>query len=155
MNSSNTMETPLTLADDRLSLSCFLRRYGISSVAERTDDNPSMDDESRSRMDHWRVTLRKAPRGGKGRRTMTVLYSMGYGHGGRHPSTEDVLECLALDAQGVENARSFEEWASEYGYDADSRRAEKTYRATVAQTKRLKRFLGHAEYRLLLCGVDF
>lgn len=33
------------------------------------------------------------------------------------------------DSWGYENARSFEEWAGEYGYDPDSRKAEATWKA--------------------------
>ena len=40
------------------------------------------------------------------------------------PALHDVLHCLVLDA-GVLDAGSFEEWASEYGYETDSRSAEK------------------------------
>lgn len=44
------------------------------------------------------------------------------------PTARDVLESLALDA-GVEDFRCYEEWAGEYGYDADSRKGERIYNA--------------------------
>ena len=42
------------------------------------------------------------------------------------PKLVDVLYSLVMDASALEYA-SFEDWASEYGYDADSRSAERTY----------------------------
>ena len=83
--------------------------------------NPNMNDAS---MDHWRCRLRND---GK---SMTVYFSKGSGHNGAAPTLEEVLETLASDASGVDNARDFEDWCSEYGYDTDSRTAERTYNAT-------------------------
>ena len=67
---------------------------------------------------------------------------MGSGHNGEPPEAEDVLNCLVSDAQGLENARTFEEWCSEYGYDPDSRTAERIYKAVEKQVPDLKAFLG-------------
>jgi hypothetical protein len=58
------------------------------------------------------------------------------------PTAADVLESLLSDAAGVENAESFEDWASEYGYDSDSRRAFATWEACKAQTDQLRDLLG-------------
>ena len=58
------------------------------------------------------------------------------------PDAADVLNCLASDASGYENAGSFEEWAGEYGYDTDSRSAERTFSAVESQTLALRSFLG-------------
>lgn len=44
------------------------------------------------------------------------------------PALRDVLYSLVLDS-GVLDSRSFEDWASEFGYDTDSRKAEDMYRA--------------------------
>ena len=70
------------------------------------------------------------------------------------PSIEDVLDCLASDASGFGNSRTFEEWADEYGYDSDSRKAEKTYNAVAENTKKLKNLLGHDLYEKLLFEVE-
>ena len=42
---------------------------------------------------------------------------------------EAILSCVVDDGWGYVNARSFEEWASEYGYDDDSRKVERIYKA--------------------------
>jgi len=80
---------------------------------------------------------------------MTAYFSQGSAHK-KNPTLAEVLDCLASDASGVDNARSFEDWANEYGYDADSRRAEKTYRICQKQTASLRNLLGRDAYATLL-----
>lgn len=46
------------------------------------------------------------------------------------PNPADVMHSLVMDSL-VLDAGDFEEWASELGYDTDSRSAEKTYRACL------------------------
>jgi len=70
------------------------------------------------------------------------------------PELADVLDCLASDASGFDNSRSFEEWAGEYGYDTDSRKAEKTYLTVKNQALELKSFLGREAYETLLWNVE-
>ena len=74
-------------------------------------------------------------------RKLTVPFGMGSGLTD-DPTAEDVLNCLASDASGYENARDFDDWASEYGYDTDSRRAYRTWEqvsATTAQAEDVPR----------------
>jgi hypothetical protein len=71
------------------------------------------------------------------------------------PTLESILDCIASDAGGYENARDFEEWCSEYGYDTDSRKAEKIYQATAEQTKKLRHLIGDNElYKKLLWEIE-
>jgi hypothetical protein len=78
---------------------------------------------------------------------------MGYAHC-REPEAAEILDCLASDAVSVENSRGFEDWASDLGYDPDSRKAEKTYLACVKSSERLRKFLGGYEYRDLLWNTE-
>ncbi len=57
------------------------------------------------------------------------------------PELADVLHSLASDSD-VLDASTFEEWASELGYDTDSRQAEKTYRACLEIALKLRSALG-------------
>lgn len=57
------------------------------------------------------------------------------------PDMLDVLYCLVSDAS-VRHASTYEEWAAEYGYDADSRKGEQVYRDCQKQTTDLLRVLG-------------
>lgn len=127
-------------------LAHFIVRLGITAVAEPVDRNPNMDNRD---MDHWRVVLRR------GRHQLTVYFSKGYGHNGAEPTVEEVLDCLASDAASVDNARSFEEWAGDFGFDIDSRKAERIYRACGRQATRLRNFLGEQEeYETLLYQTE-
>lgn len=109
-------------------------------------ENPNMPDSDD--MDHWKCTLRRP------RKQMTVYFSMGYGHRGKAPELADVLDCLSSDAAGYENAPDFEDWAQEYGYDEDSRKAEKIYKTIEKQARQLKVFLGEELYTALLWETE-
>jgi hypothetical protein len=128
---------------DTQPLARFIEKHGISMTAERTDSNPNMIDSGD--MDHWKVTL--VTTGGifgKSRRQLTTYFSMGYGHNGAEPSVSMVLDALASDASGVDSAnRDFESWASEYGYDTDSRKAERIFKACEKLRDKLEKFLGY------------
>lgn len=56
------------------------------------------------------------------------------------PTAESVLENLLGSLNATDY--SFEEWAADYGYDEDSRKAERIYNAVVEESKRLRRLLG-------------
>lgn len=61
------------------------------------------------------------------------------------PDAKDVLSCLILDASVLNNA-SFEDWASEYGYNKDSRSAEEIYRTCLDTALKLKNGLGESVF---------
>lgn len=63
------------------------------------------------------------------------------GHGLVKPKPADVLHCIVMDDP---RDLSFDDWASEYGYDADSRKAEAIYRACQEQTAKGRAFFGPA-----------
>lgn len=125
----------------------FIASAGLSMTVTATDHNSHMDDTSQ-RMDHWRCTIRA------GRSRMSLVFSMGSGHHGKEPELAEVLGCLAGEASGVENARDFADWCSEYGYGEDSRKAERTYRACYKQAARLRSVLGDSAFETLLWGTE-
>lgn len=100
-------------------------QYGGVEIPE---DHPSD-------MHPYKVTLRY-----QGRR-LTVPFFMGSAHTSE-PTAADVLSCLCSDAAGIENAASFDDWCAEYGYDTDSRKAERTYKACEAIATKVRRLLG-------------
>jgi hypothetical protein len=61
-----------------------------------------------------------------------------------NPTMKDILESLSLDAN-VKDYLSFESWAKDFGYDPDSRSAEKTYKSCQKAAEGLARVLGGAE----------
>lgn len=132
----------------------FIRVNRITMTAERVDSNPNMDSRE---MDHWKVVFRMPfkdqQRGMSTHHTMTTYFSMGFGLKGKEPEAAEVLDCLASDASSVDQ-ESFEEWCSSFGYDTDSRKAEKTYKACQHGAKRLKAFLGDDLYQTLLYSTE-
>lgn len=64
------------------------------------------------------------------------------------PELRDILYSLVQDAS-VLNSSGFEDWASELGYDTDSRKAEATYRACVDQSLAFKALIGEAHINKL------
>lgn len=129
-----------------ISLQDFIGNTAITAKVKRVDSNPNIDDMGAGAQ-HYLVTLRA------GRFSMRVPFSQGSAHT-TPPTAADVLDCLASDAAGFENARSFEEWASEYGYDTDSRKAEKTYKIVAKQAAKLRAMLGQDNYETLLWNTE-
>ena len=123
----------------------FIDRHGLTAEVDWADSNPNMDDARE--MTHWLVTIHAEDR------TMAVPFSQGLAHTGE-PELDDVLDCLASDAATVDNARSFEDWAGDLGYDEDSRRAYRTYEAIQRQAGELRQLLGAEDYETLLYSVE-
>lgn len=65
------------------------------------------------------------------------------------PPLWDILSSLASDSD-VLNYSSFEDWALELGYDADSRKAEKIYQDCLKQALALRNLLGKETVEKLL-----
>ncbi len=75
-----------------------------------------------------------------GDKRLTVPFHMGPAHK-CPPSALDVLSCCLSDAMGVEG-ETFESWAGNFGYDADSIKALKTFNACREIAHNLALFLG-------------
>lgn len=57
------------------------------------------------------------------------------------PTAIEVFYCVLLDSEVI-NYSTFEEWASYCGYNSDSRKAERTYRACLASGLALRNAIG-------------
>ena len=64
------------------------------------------------------------------------------------PKDADIIHSLVMDASVLDSG-SFEEWASCFGYDTDSRSAEVTYNACLQQALQLRRLVGDSGLRTL------
>lgn len=62
------------------------------------------------------------------------------------PDFADVLYCLVWDASAIDFP-GFEEWAREYGFDTDSRKAEQIYRACLDTALKLRAIVDLDEAR--------
>lgn len=119
-------------------LKARVRDDNIRAESVMTDPPDYAESSGWERSANWySVTLKRK------RRQLTVPFGMGSGLTDE-PTAEDVLNALLSDASGYENAQGFEDWASEYGYDTDSRKAEQTYHLVRIQTQNLREFLGDA-----------
>lgn len=116
-------------------LKSLTSKVSISSEygkARKANDWDSLDDWQK-RAHNYRVTLKY-----KGRQ-MSLDFFMGELNTDE-PDAEGVLDCLLSDASGID--QDFESWASDLGYDTDSRKAEAIYKECQKQTEKLKRLLG-------------
>lgn len=80
----------------------------------------------------WEMTLRY-----EGREATFPYYT---GSRAGEPTIAGVLECLVLDMP--EDGARFEDWASDYGYDEDSRKAYATWEAVVKNTDSFRWLMG-------------
>jgi hypothetical protein len=108
---------------------CASKRVGISAVYGGVE----IPDGWTPGTHPYKVTLRY-----QGRR-LTVPFFVGPAHE-KEPTAADVLSCLCSDVRSAD--QSFEEWARDFGYDVDSRKAERTYQACVKLAPKVQRLLG-------------
>jgi len=70
------------------------------------------------------------------------------------PEFADVLYCLVSDASVIDFP-GFEEWAREYGYDTDSRKAEQMYRECLGTALKLRAIVDLDEAREAFQGYYY
>lgn len=85
----------------------------------------------------------------KGLNPKTVLYqeTLQQNSGRYAPSIEDVLQCLHSDFVGIQDYCGFEDWAECFGYDTDSREAERTYNICLKQCNEFCRIVGSQAFQ--------
>jgi hypothetical protein len=132
-------------------LSEFIAAQGITFAVKTARSNPTME-PSPHMTRHFLCTFMMGERG-VNYRDLKIPFSQGSAHT-EAPTAEDVLDCLASDASSIENARSFEDWAGEMGYDTDSRKHEKVYNACVKSRDDLREFLGKEAFESLLWETE-
>lgn len=129
---------------EQMTIQEFIEKYDVEMEFEEVSSRPDglMDDNWKAR--HYRCTLTQRSYHNK----MEVYFSVGLAHS--EPKLEDILDCMASDSAGYENAWSFEDWANEYGYDPDSRKDERIYNACAKQAEELNAWLRDEAYHDLL-----
>jgi hypothetical protein len=124
----------------------FIDSRGITMTVERAKSNPNITNDEWSTR-HWKCMLRY------GNKEMFVYFSQGSAHT-QEPTTAEVLDCLASDASSFENTDGFESWANEFGYDTDSRKAERIYKVVEEQADKLARLISPDDYETLLWDTE-
>lgn len=85
-----------------------------------------------------------------GRKSYTFTFGQSIAEGDRRPKMYDVLSCLQKY-----NCGTFEDFCYEFGYDTDSRKAERIYKAVCKEYKAVVRLFGDSpECMQELCDID-
>lgn len=114
--------------DDR---AFILDAMGVKFSAVHVISRPDgLMDDMPAGSTHWRVMIQRSGA------ELVTHYSMGPAHTDA-PELPGVLWSLLMDTDGLEYSDTFEEWASNLGYDEDSRKAEKIYKACQETQSRL------------------
>jgi hypothetical protein len=82
----------------------------------------------------------------RGRKSYTFEFGQSIANGSQEPTLYDVLTCLQKYDVG-----SFEDFCGEFGFDEDSRTAEKTYKAVVKEFEAMERLFNSDELEVLQC----
>jgi hypothetical protein len=65
------------------------------------------------------------------------------------PTAEEVLDCMLMEASALDYD-TFEDWASDFGYDSDSIKARDLFHFIRRQSKNLIKLLGRENFRLAM-----
>ena len=117
----------------------FANNANIELVVNYADNNPNMANDN-WQANHYKLKLKKD---GK---QFSTFFSQGIGIQGE-PKLEGVLECLQVDARSAEYG--FSDFCAEFGYDVDSIKAYKTYKACGRIRGKLYNFLGSDFYKFI------
>jgi len=107
----------------------FATKHGVK-LQILGSERKSMWDEQQSRT-VFRVKLSR-----KGK-SYTFEFGQSIAAGNEDPTMYDILTCLTKY-----DPESFDNFCSEYGYDTDSRKAEKTYKAVCKEFEAVDRLFG-------------
>ena len=113
----------------------FLTKTGVKCSIKYKEYGKHFDDDKEKR-NIYRVTLRK----GKNSYSFNFGDSIARTQRGAKPNEYDVLVCLTKYEPGT-----FENFCGDFGYDTDSRRAEKTYKAVLKEYAEVCRIWTEAE----------
>lgn len=120
----------------------FLQKAGVKFSAKFLRHGPHFTETDESR-DIFRCTFSRG-------RARLVISEFGQslndsdGGGGNPPHPYDVLACIQKNDPGT-----FENWCGDIGADTDSRKAEKTYKAVVAEWEKVEAFFTAEELEAL------
>lgn len=113
---------------NEMTLTDKVKELGITAEIEELD--PPFGEEWAKQ--GWNITLRFQGR--------SMNFNFYGGGASKEPSVDDGVWCMALESGGVRD-HSFSEWASEFGYSDDSRKAHATYLRVKRNAKRFDEFI--------------
>lgn len=136
----HTMEQTTEKNEYDLQAEKFLTDHGIKFTAKYITHGIHFPGDKDGR-DIWRLTL---TRGNTRGRRISVRFGQSVASQGETPRAYSLLTCLTKYDPGT-----FSEFCREYGYDEDSRSAERTYKAVVKEWKQVAGFFSSAEIEAL------
>jgi hypothetical protein len=116
----------------------ILEEMGVTIRAARIDARTDSGSEWQADASHWRVNIR---RNGE---SFDIEYSQGSAFQGATPNDTDVFNSLLLDTSEIDGT-DFEEWCGNYGYDTDSRRAERMFNACKKTYENMRRLFSDGD----------
>jgi hypothetical protein len=115
----------------------FLSSNGITFSAKFVKHGLHFQDDKQTR-DIYLLTLRR------GKRSISFRFGQSIASQGKTPTAYDLLSCITKNDPG-----SFENFCGDFGYDRDSRKAEKVYRDVVAEWQKVEGFFTSSEFEEL------
>lgn len=121
-----------TMTDYEKQAQEFLKSVRGDVKVEFLEYGKHFDDDKEAR-NVYRFTIKRGGKSYSGRFGQSIVAT----NAGNEPTVSDILSCLTKNDPGT-----FDEFCSEFGYDTDSRRAEKTYKAVVKEWAGVDRVFG-------------
>lgn len=133
-----------------MNIAQFIEKYNLGFKIEPIATRPDQTDEHR-----WAACCRDFKcKLSYNKKSMTIYFSQGTAYT-KPPTVLDVLSCIHMDMTSFENSNSFESWAEDFGFDSDSRIAERTYNEIAKQRKNLVRVFGNIYQEFIDCENDY
>ena len=112
----------------------FLKKYGIKFHASYITHGAMDWDDNDTTRDIWRLSLTQ------GSKRYSVRFGQSIASCGEEPRPYDLLTCITKCDPGT-----LSDFCGEFGYDTNSRRAEKTYKAVLKDWERVEAFFSAEE----------
>lgn len=117
----------------------FLQTYNIKLSIKYLKHDYHFQDDTDKR-DIYKIRL------SRNRHSYTINFGQSIANQGQEPTAYDVLACL-----NKYNPNSFTDFCSDFGYDTDSRQAERTYKAVCREWAGIQRVFGNdSEYNPIM-----
>ncbi len=142
-------------------MQAFIIKNRLSITTEKWQDNPDWADSGLGYR-HYRVKLTKPMQNGARRQLITYYSANKQGYSPRYrPPLAHVINSLASNSSGYDNAADFEDWAGDLGYDTDPHEeggngnaALRTFLTIKRESAKLRLFLGAQAYESLLWETE-
>jgi len=125
----------------------IIEKYNLRLELHRIPFRTDIDDwknDKEARHFSYRIYVLYGDRSGK---EIKGYFSQGSAHR-KNPTIVEILDALSSDTQELDG-QGFEDWASSYGYEEDSRKAYKIWEMCLKEAQDLRSLLGYEGVREL------